>query len=127
MQWNAFTTLRGITQKATGEGEFEAPKAQLDAINARQFGPYAVAAQDSVPVNYLSTLDITGGNSGSPTLNAKGELVGLAFDGTLDSVISDWYFDPAITRTIHVDWRYMMWQMRFVDKAENLLKEMQAW
>ncbi len=127
MQWNAFTTLRGIQQKATGEGEFEAPQAQLDAIKARQFGPYAVAALDSVPVNFLSTLDITGGNSGSPTLNAKGEFVGLAFDGTLDSVISDWYFDPAITRTIHCDWRYMMWQMRYVDKAENLLKEMNAW
>lgn len=122
--WSAFTTLRGITAKATGEGEFNAPQNQLDAIKAKNYGPYAVESINSVPVNYLATLDITGGNSGSAILNGKGEFVGLAFDGTLDSIISDWDFNPANTRSIQVDLRFMLWQMQMVDKADNLLKEL---
>jgi Peptidase S46 len=121
--WQAFTTLRGIAAKATGKGDFKAPAAQLAAIRARQFGPYAVAKLDSVPVNFLATMDVTGGASGSPVLNAKGELVGLAFDGTYDTIISDWDFNPVTTRSIQVDLRYMLWQMK-VDHADNLLKEM---
>ena len=77
-----------------------------------------------MPVNYLATLDITGGNSGSAALNAKGELIGLAFDGTLDSIISDWDFNKANTRDIQVDIRYILWNMKHVDHADNLLKEM---
>jgi hypothetical protein len=123
--WTAFTTLRGITHKATGEGEFNAPQKQLAAIKAKQFGPYKVDSLNSVPVNYLATLDITGGNSGSAVLNSKAEFVGLAFDGTLDSIISDWDYNPANTRSIQVDLRYMLWQMQ-LDGADNLLKEMDA-
>ena len=78
----------------------------------------------SVPVNFLSDLDVTGGNSGSATLNAKGELVGLLFDGTFESVNSDWDFDPRTTRSIHVDTRYMLWVMEKVDGAQNLIAEM---
>jgi len=122
--WSAFTTLRGITAKATGEGEFNAPQNQLDAIKAKNYGPYTVDSLNSVPVNYLATLDITGGNSGSAVLNSKGEFVGLAFDGTLDSIISDWDFNPANTRSIQVDLRFMLWQMQVVDKADNLLQEL---
>jgi hypothetical protein len=75
-------------------------------------------------VNFLTDLDSTGGNSGSATLNARGELVGLLFDGTIESVNSDWDFDPRTTRSIHVDSRYMLWVMEKVDKANNLLEEM---
>ncbi|MGP9802351.1 S46 family peptidase [Rheinheimera sp. NSM] len=121
--WAAFTTLRGIAAKATGEGEFNAPQKQLDAIKAKQYGPYKVESLNSVPVNYLATLDITGGNSGSAVLNGKAELVGLAFDGTLDSIISDWDYNPDNTRSIQVDHRFMLWQMQ-LDGADNLLKEM---
>jgi hypothetical protein len=124
--WLPFTTLRGITEKYTGKGEFDAPAAQLAAIKANQFGKYQVGSLGSVPVNYLATLDITGGNSGSPVLNSRAELVGLAFDGTLDSVISDWDFNPATTRTIAVDVRYMLWQMEVVDHANNVLKELRG-
>ena len=77
-----------------------------------------------MPVNYLSDLDVTGGNSGSATLNAQGELVGLLFDGTFESVNSDWDFDPRTTRSIHVDSRYMLWVMEKVDGATNLIEEM---
>ena len=124
--WTAFTTVQGVAAKATGEGEFNAPKAQLDAIKRKDFGRYVDAKLKSVPVNYLATLDITGGNSGSAALNAKGEFIGLAFDGTLDSIISDWDFNNANTRDIQVDLRYMLWNMKHVDKADNLLKEMGA-
>ncbi|MDN7135848.1 S46 family peptidase [Pseudidiomarina terrestris] len=122
--WTAFTTLRGIQQKATGEGEFNAPQAQLDAIKNENYADYHVESLDSVPVNYLATLDITGGNSGSAVLNGKAELVGLAFDGTLDSIISDWDFNIDNTRSIQVDSRFMLWQMEVVDGADNLLKEL---
>jgi len=123
--WAAFTTLRGIVNKATGEGEFNAPQSQLDAIKAKNYGKYKVDSLNSIPVNFLATLDITGGNSGSAVLNDKAELVGLAFDGTLDSIISDWDFNINNTRSIQVDHRFMLWQMR-VDGADNLIKEMGA-
>ena len=122
--WTAFTTLDGIVAKHKGSGEFDAPAAQLAAIKAREFGPYEHPSLKSVPVNFLSTLDITGGNSGSPVLNSRAELVGLAFDGTLDSVLSDWDFNPETTRTIAVDIRYLLWQLQIVDKAGNVLEEM---
>ena len=72
----------------------------------------------------MSDLDVTGGNSGSATLNGRGELVGLLFDGTLDSVNSDWDFDPETTRAIHVDTRYMLWVMDKVDGARRVIDEM---
>jgi len=121
------TTLAGIVQKHTGEGDFDAPRVQLDAIAALRAGkktPYLDLALRDVPVNFLSTVDTTGGNSGSPTLNAKGELVGLLFDGTYESVASNFLFDPVSTRSIHVDTRYMLWNMTEVDGAANLLREM---
>jgi peptidase S46-like protein len=121
------TTLQGIVEKATGEGEFHAPKAELDAIKSLRAGkasPYVDPKLGSVPVNFLSTVDTTGGNSGSATLNAKGELCGLLFDGTFDTVASDYLFDTVRTRSIHVDSRYMLWTMTEVDGATNLLREM---
>jgi hypothetical protein len=124
--WTAFTTVNGVLAKATGTGEFNAPKVQLDAIKAKQFGKYVDPALKTVPVDFLATLDITGGNSGSAALNANGELVGLAFDGTLDSIISDWDYNQANTRDIQVDLRYILWNMQYVDHADNLLKEMNA-
>ncbi|MDE3165367.1 MAG: S46 family peptidase, partial [Acidobacteriota bacterium] len=121
------TTLAGILQKNTGTGDFRAPQVQLDAIRALRAGnrtPYVDPALGEVPVDFLSTVDTTGGNSGSPTLNAKGELVGLLFDGTYESVASNFLFDPVTTRSIHVDVRYMLWNMAEVDGAGNLLEEM---
>lgn len=121
------TTLAGIVEKHTGEGDFDAPKVQLDAIQRLRSGrttPFIDRTLGDVPVNFLSTVDTTGGNSGSPTLNSKGELVGLLFDGTYESVASNFLFDPVTTRSIHVDVRYMLWNMAEVDGATNLLEEM---
>ncbi len=121
------TTLAGIVQKNLGAGDFDAPKAELDAIKALRNGkttPFIDQSLGDVPVNFLSTVDTTGGNSGSPTLNRKGELVGLLFDGTYESVASNYLFDPITTRSIHVDSRYLLWTMAEVDGATNLLNEM---
>lgn len=119
-----FTTVRGVLEKDTGQEPFNAPVAQLKLIRGREFGDYYVKALDSVPVNFLSTLDATGGNSGSPTLNGRGELVGLLFDGNWESIVADWDFIPAITRSIHVDIRYALWIMEHLDGAHHLLTEM---
>ena len=124
--WTAFTTLRGVSAKATGAGEFNAPQAQLDAIHSKKFDKYEAQELGSVPVNFLATLDTTGGNSGSPVLNKNAELVGLLFDGTLDAVIADVDFNPNKVRSIVMDARYMQWQMKVVDKADHLLREMGA-
>jgi hypothetical protein len=126
--WKPFTTVAGVLAKHTGSGDFNAPAAQLAAIKARGIsgGKYIDPVLKTVPVDFLATLDITGGNSGSAVLNAHGELVGLAFDGTLDSIISDWDYNETNTRSIQVDLRYMLWNMTYVDKADRLLREMGA-
>jgi hypothetical protein len=124
MIYEPFTRLEGIVQKDTGEDPFNAPKKQLELIKAKDYGRYKMNSIGSVPVNFLSDLDSTGGNSGSATLNRKGELVGLLFDGTFESVNSDWDFDPRITRTIHLDTRYMLWVMEKLDGAGHLINEM---
>jgi hypothetical protein len=119
-----FTTLAGIVAKTTGKEPFITPKAEMDAITAGKGAQYRMDSLGDVPVNFLSDVDTTGGNSGSPTLNAKGELVGLLFDGNYESLNAGWIFNPELTRSIHVDTRYMRWVMDEVDHAERLLQEM---
>jgi hypothetical protein len=126
--WTAFTTLEGIEQKHTGAGEFDAPQRELERIKAlHESGKqsrYVLPELGDVPVDFLSTVDTTGGNSGSPTLNGKGEFVGLLFDGTYDSIASDFLYDDVNTRSIHADARYMLWVMSAVDGAAHLVEEM---
>ena len=122
--YTPFTKLEEVAAKETGAEPFDNPKALLDAVAAKRYAGLADAQLKTVPVNFLSDLDITGGNSGSPVLDAQGRLVGLAFDGTLESVASNWVFDPVITRMISVDQRYMRWIMQEVMPAPQLLKEM---
>lgn len=119
-----FTSLNELLEKETGTEPFHSPDALLGAIHDRRFGRWADAALGSVPVNFLSTVDTTGGNSGSPTLNRRGELVGLLFDGNYESILSDWHFLPEVTRGIHVDIRYALWILSQVDRAPQLLAEL---
>lgn len=126
VRWTPFTTAEGLVAKQRGTGEFNAPESALRLIRAKDYGRYASPKLGTLPVDFLSTVDITGGNSGSSTLNARGEFVGLAFDGTLDGVVSDWMFNPAVNRTIHVDSRFMLWTMDKVDHADRLLAELNA-
>ena len=121
------TTLHGVVSKETGKDPFESPKALLAAASdPAKTRPYFDPELGDVPVNFLSTCDTTGGNSGSPTLNAKGELVGLLFDGNYESIDADFLFNPAVTRSIHVDAQYMLWVMDAVDGAHELMKELGA-
>ena len=124
MYYTPFTTLNGILEKDTGVEPFNSPQNQLDAINANNLGRYGMESINSVPVNFLGTLDITGGNSGSATLNNNAEFVGLVFDGNYESINSDWDFNQSLVRSIHVDIRYMLWVMEELYEADNLLKEM---
>jgi len=117
------TTVAGVLQKNTGSGEFDSPPSLLEAIRAKKFGVYADPRLHEVPVDFLSDVDTTGGNSGSPTLNANGELCGLLFDGTYESLGSDYLFE-ANTRSIQVDATYMLWVMDAVDHAHSQLREM---
>jgi hypothetical protein len=119
-----FTTVEGILEKETGKDPFIVPAPLKEAIEAKRYGVFKDPALGTVPVNFLSSADTTGGNSGSAVMNKNGELIGLNFDSTYESITKDWYFDTAITRAIHVDIRYMLWVMKEVDHADNLLKEM---
>jgi hypothetical protein len=119
-----FTTLSEMVKKATATDPFDAPAYLLDTIKAGKFGPYVDSALGEVPIDFLSDLDITNGNSGSSTLNGRGEVVGLAFDGNIESMASDWIFQPSITRTIHVDIRYVEWLLDAVYPGHALLTEM---
>jgi hypothetical protein len=120
-----FTVVSEILAKDKGEEPFDAPKKQLEAIKAKNFGPYGdPALGGEVPVDFIADLDITGGNSGSAVLDEKGHLVGLAFDGNIEGVASDVVFNHATTRTIIVDIRYALWVMDLLDGADNVLEEM---
>ena len=122
--YTPFTTLEGVVQKETGEAPFASPEPLLAAVAEHRYGRYEDPRIGSVPVNFLSTLDTTGGNSGSPTLNADAELVGLLFDGNYEAINADWDFNPAITRSIHVDIRYVLWVMEEIDGVHRLMQEM---
>lgn len=119
-----FTTVEGIVEKHTGKDPFIAPDNLIEAVKAKRYGQFKDPVLGTVPVNFLSSADTTGGNSGSAVMNKRGELIGLNFDSTYESITKDWYFDTAITRAIHLDIRYMLWVMKEVDHADNLLKEM---
>jgi hypothetical protein len=120
-----FTTASQILAKDTGKEPFNSPAKLLAAIKAKAFGPYGdPTLGGELAIDFLTDLDTTGGNSGSPTLNSKGELVGLLFDGTLEGVASDVVFNPTTTRSISVDARYMIWTMDLLDGGDHLIKEM---
>lgn len=110
--------------KNKGEWPFDAPKEIIDAMQDERFEGYVPDDVGQVPVNVLTDLDITGGNSGSATLNSKAEFAGIAFDGNIEGVASDLVFLPDLTRAIHVDVRYILWILDAVEHADHLLKEM---
>jgi hypothetical protein len=118
-----FTLLHEVIQKHTGQTPFDAPPALLDAVREKRFGRSLDPDLGDVPVDFLTDLQITNGSSGSATLDADGKLTGLAFDGTFESVASDWIYLPT-TRSIHVDLRYVAWVLSEVSRANALLAEL---
>ena len=122
--YNSLTSLSGVVEKNTGKEPFDNPERLLEVYRQRDFEPYVDKKINDVPVNFLTTNDSTGGNSGSPVLNGKGELIGLLFDGTYEAMYSDYYFNPELTRSISVDIRYVLFIAEKVDKALNVLEEL---
>ena len=123
-----FTTLSGMIQKNQNSYPFLVPERLLnyspDSPSVEDFGGYRNYSGE-LPLNFLSTNDITGGNSGSPVLNANGEIIGLAFDGNIEGIVSDYFFLPELSRTISVDIRFILFMMEEIDNTARLLNELQ--
>ena len=119
-----YTTLQGVVDKyKPGDYEFDIPQRLIDLNAKKEFGRYA-SPKGYMPVCFLTTNDITGGNSGSPVLNANGHLIGLAFDGNWEAMSGDVYYEPELQRTIVVDIRYVLWTMDIYSGAKHLVDEM---
>ena len=117
-------TANGILEKyVPGDYEFDVPQRLLDLIEAKDFGQYADENGELI-VCFLSTNDITGGNSGSPIMNSRGELIGLAFDGNWEAMSGDINFEPRLQRTINVDARYVLFVIDKFAGATNLIEEL---
>jgi hypothetical protein len=119
-----FTTIRGIIEKgALDQPDFRYPEKIKEVWEAKDFGPYAMEELGDVPVNLLYNMDTTGGNSGSPIMNSKGELIGVNFDRAYDATINDFAWNESYSRSIGVDIRYVLWVADKIDNADFLLKE----
>ena len=121
---NNYTTMTGMVNKyKAGDAEFDLPARLLELNKAKDFGQYADKA-GYMPVNFLTDTDITGGNSGSPVLNGKGELIGVAFDGNIEAMAGDVIFDKKLQRTINLDIRFVLWIIDKYAGAQNIIDEM---
>jgi hypothetical protein len=121
---NNYTTLDGQVKKyKKGDEEFDLPARVLEMNKNKDYGRFA-DKDGSLHINFLTDNDITGGNSGSPVLNGKGELIGLAFDGNIEAMAGDVIFDPKLQRTINVDIRYVLWVIEKYSGAKHIVDEM---
>ena len=121
---NNYTTMDGMVKKyKKGDAEFDLPVKLLEMNKAKDYGRF-VDKDGSFHVCFLTDNDITGGNSGSPVLNGKGELIGLAFDGNIEAMAGDVIFDPSLQRTINVDIRYVLWVIENLSGAKHIVAEM---
>lgn len=118
-------TLTGVVDKyKPGDYEFNLPSNLLEAYRKKDFGQYKDAVKNDIVVTFITTNDITGGNSGSPVINAKGELIGLAFDGNYEALSHKLAFDKDLNRTICVDVRYVLWCIDKLGGAQNIISEL---
>ncbi len=121
---NYYTTLEGEVKKyKPNDAEFDLPKKIIEMYEKKDYGRYA-DKKGYMPVNFLTDNDITGGNSGSPVLNGKGELIGIAFDGNIEAMAGDVIFDKDLQRTISVDIRYVLWIIDKFSGAKHIVDEM---
>ncbi len=118
------TTLKGVIEKHRGEYPFNVPQKIKELYEKRDFGPYEDKNLSDIPVCFLNTTNVTGGNSGSPTLNARGEQIGIIFDMTYESVTGDYYIIPELQRSISVDIRYVLFVTEKFSGASHILREL---
>ncbi|MCX6132668.1 MAG: S46 family peptidase [Ignavibacteriales bacterium] len=122
--YSPITTLTGVIEKTTGKDPYATPQKVLDLYKAKDFGKYKNAKLKDVPVAILYDMDTTGGNSGSPVMNAKGELIGVNFDRAYEATINDYAWSESYSRSIAVDIRYVLWVTEKVGGAAHVLKEL---
>lgn len=123
VEYDLFTTLDGVMQKENPDNhEFKVPARLKELWKNKDYGRYG--ENGKLKTCFLSNNDITGGNSGSPVLNAKGELIGIAFDGNWEAMSGDIVFEPSLQRTISVDIRYVLFIIDKFAGAKNLVDEM---
>jgi hypothetical protein len=119
-------TGKGILQKyVAGDYEFDLPSKQIELMKKKDFGQYIDKGRNDLVVTFITTNDITGGNSGSPVIDGSGNLIGLAFDGNYEALSHKIAFDKDLNRTICVDVRYVLWCIDKLGGASNLIKELQ--
>lgn len=119
------STIRGIIEKGrSSKPEYQYPNTIYEAWKNKKFGPYVNDKRGDVPVNILYNMDTTGGNSGSPIMNAYGELIGVNFDRAYEATINDFAWDESYSRSIGVDIRYVLWVADKIDNVQFILKEM---
>lgn len=124
VRYTPMTTLKGVLEKETGAAPFAVPSKVKALWQAKDFGRYADKALGDVVTCFLNTTNVTGGNSGSPVFNAKGEQIGIIFDMTYESVVGDYYIIPELQRSISVDIRYVLWVTEKFSGATHIIKEM---
>jgi hypothetical protein len=116
--------MDGVMAKyVPGNWEFDIPQDVRELVAKKDFGRYANEKGELV-VNFITTNDITGGNSGSPVIDGEGNLIGLAFDGNWEAMSGDLSFEQKVQRTICMDARYLLWCIEKVGKCDNLIKEL---
>ncbi len=120
------TTSKGILEKyVPGDYEFDLPAKQIDLLRKKDFGQYIDRSRNDLVIGFITTNDITGGNSGSPVMDGKGNLIGLAFDGNYEALSHKIAFDKDLNRTICVDVRYVLWCIDKLGGAKNIIDELQ--
>ncbi len=125
VHYDYVTTMKGVMEKyVPGDYEFDLPKKYVDLVNARDYGQYIDKKYNDVVVGFITTNDITGGNSGSPVINGNGELIGLAFDGNYEALSHKLAFDKDLNRTICVDVRYVLWCIDKLGGAPHIVQEL---
>lgn len=119
------TTIEGVMEKyKPGDYEFDLHPDFIDLVKKKDFGQYIDAKRKTLVVGFITTNDITGGNSGSPVINGNGELIGLAFDGNYEALSHKIQFDKNLNRTINVDIRYVLWCIDKLGGAKNIINEL---